>query len=149
MTPKEKQDSQACSSGPVVAFSLSFPSRHTPSGPGATCTSWGQDMAFLSLSRTQDPSSRTPSPCPYYSHSSLLRLHPKTLQLGPEHAARNGSCQRNHCGFHNLLLLQLYSLFALCANICGRMLCSCAYTCIYVSCYPPPKAQGNVRPVER
>lgn len=48
VTPKEKQDSQPCSSCPVVAFPLLFPSPHTPSGPGTTCTRCRTRISFQS-----------------------------------------------------------------------------------------------------
>lgn len=141
MIPEEKQDGQAGSSGPAVAFPLSFPLRPT------SCTRWGRTWLSFQSPRHRISAARPSPPCAHRRHSSLLHLHSKTPELSPEHAARNGSCQ--HCGFHNLLLLQLCSLFAPCASICGSMLCSRGCTCIYMSCYPPPKAQGNDRPGKR
>lgn len=97
------------------------------------------------VSRTGDVSSQTPS----LWRSSLPHLLPATPQLDPAHAVRNGSCQRNHCGFHNLLLLQLYGLLALCASIRGHVLCVCGYTRTRVSRYPSPSAQGITGTVKR
>ena len=148
MTPKEKQGSQACSSGLVVAFPLSFPSPHASSHPGATCTRWGEDMAFLSVSRTRDLSSRTPSHCPYCSHSSLLHLHPKTHSWAQSMQPEMGAVSAVTVGFTTSCYCS-FTAYSLCANICGHVLCYCGYTCIYVSSYPSPKAQGHVRPVKR